>query len=140
MEHVVRDGEGGLVNDEVAPGMLSRPADPPAPPAHMYELPAVQVLRQVVASRQAERHSTFRRRLRTWASHVSGRADRRLLDALAAASQAMADHGDLLVDRLAAQEAVTADLNRVYGEELARLRAEVLHLTRMASTSPDEAR
>ena len=75
-----------------------------------------------------------------WASHVSGRADRRLLDALAAALQALADHGDLLVDRLAAQEAVTADLNRVHGEELARLRAEVLHLSRMAAPGSDEAR
>jgi hypothetical protein len=140
LEHVVRNGEGHLVSDESAPGMLSTPAEPGVPLAHAYEIPAVLVLHQVMAARhEVDGHQTLRRRVRAWASHISGRGDRRLLEALAAASQALAEHSDLLVDRLRAQETVTADINRVYGEELARLRAEVSHLSRRISTAPDDA-
>ena len=53
--------------------------------------------------------------------------------ALAQATEAIATHCDLLADRLAAQEAVTADVTGAFGEEITRLRAEVLHLQRLVS-------
>ena len=68
------------------------------------------------------------RSLRAWAGRVSGRADRRLLLALADATEAMVAQCDLLCDRLAAQEAVTADVVGAFGQEIALLRAEVEHL------------
>ena len=82
-------------------------------------------LRRVVSDRNAGGGS-----FRAWAARVSGRADRRLLLALARATDAVAAHCDQLVDRLAAQEAVTADVAGSFGQELALLRAEVLHLQR----------
>ena len=51
-----------------------------------------------------------KRSLRPGPDAISGRSDRRLLLALASATEAMATHCDLLVDRLTAQEAVTADV------------------------------
>ncbi len=74
--------------------------------------------------------------MRRWAGRVSGRADRRLLLALAAATEALADHSDLLVDRLSILETLGADVTGVFGEELALLRAEVLHLQRVATSPP----
>jgi hypothetical protein len=140
MEQLARDGEEPLMNDEDAPGMISRPADLPSPLPHTYDLPAVLVLGQVLASRETPPARALRPRLRSWASHVSGRADRRLLHALAAAHQSLTDHCDLLVDRLSAQETLTSEVARVYGEELARLRAEVAHLSHVASAAADEGR
>ena len=48
--------------------------------------------------------------------------------AQADATEAIAAHCDLLVDRLTAQEAMTADVSGSFGQEIARLRAEVAHL------------
>ena len=39
-------------------------------------------------------------------------------------------HCDLLVERLTAQEAVTADVASSFGQEIVQLRAEVDHLQR----------
>ncbi len=50
--------------------------------------------------------------------------------ALANATDALARHLDLLVDRLSAQEALTADVTWAYGEDVTRLRAEVTQLRR----------
>jgi hypothetical protein len=47
---------------------------------------------------------------------------------LADATVELADHCDRLTDRLMAQEDVTHDVASAFGEELARLRAEVVHL------------
>ena len=61
-----------------APGMLSAPAEPPAPLAPTREIPAVQVLRQVMATRQIEDAPSFRPDgLTPGSSRVSARADRR---------------------------------------------------------------
>ncbi len=60
------------MNDGQAPGMLSAPAESPAPLAHTREIPALQVLGQVMAARQIKHTPSFRRRLRAWASHISG--------------------------------------------------------------------
>jgi ABC-type transporter Mla subunit MlaD len=56
--------------------------------------------------------------------------------ALTEATEALADHSDLLVDRVTTLEALGEDVTGVLGEELARLRAEVLHLQRVATSSP----
>ena len=109
--------------------MLRRPAEAPPPLEHLGDDQAVISLRRVVSDRNADGGS-----FRAWAARVSGRADRRLLLALAGATDAVAAHCDLLVDRLAAQEAVTADVAGSFGQELALLRAEVLHLQRTLAT------
>jgi hypothetical protein len=49
----------------------------------------------------------------------------------------LATHCDLLADRLASQEVVTADLADVFGQEIAQLRAEVLHLQRSVAALRD---
>ena len=69
-------------------------------------------------------------KLRAWAGRVSGRADRRLLFAIAHATDAIAAHCDLIADRLATQETITADISRAFGEEISQLRSEVIHLQR----------
>ena len=46
----------------------------------------------------------------------------------------MAAQCDLLCDRLAAQEAVTADVVDAFGQEIALLRAEVEHLQRQVAS------
>ena len=71
---------------------------------------------------------------------VSGRSDRRLIMALAHATDALATHCDLLVDRLASQEAVTSDVAGAFGEEITRLRAEVVHLQRLVTSLQDSPR
>jgi hypothetical protein len=50
--------------------------------------------------------------------------------ALAAATEALALHSDVLLERITAQEAVTADVTGAFGQEIAQLRAEVMHLRR----------
>jgi len=71
--------------------------------------------------------------VRAWAGRVSGRSDRRLLVALAQATEAIAAQCDLLADRLASQETITADVTAAYGEEITQLRAEVRHLQRQVA-------
>ena len=123
---MVRDPHDAVADDsESAPRMLRRPADAGPPLERLADGEAVISLRRVVSDRNAGGGS-----FRAWAARVSGRADRRLLLALARATDAVAVHCDLLVDRLAAQEAVTADVAGSFGQELALLRAEVLHLQR----------
>jgi hypothetical protein len=75
--------------------------------------------------------------VRAWLGRISGRSDRRLLVSLAGATEAIAAHCDLLGDRLAVLEAVTADVAAAYGEEISRLRAEVLHLQRLVVSLHD---
>jgi hypothetical protein len=75
--------------------------------------------------------------LRAWAGRISGRADRRLLFAIAHATDAIAARCDVIADRLATQEAITGDITRAYGEEISQLRSEVIHLQRVVgSTGP----
>jgi hypothetical protein len=112
--------------------MLQQPADAPPPLTRVQDLEPVRALRSELVSRQRSGPASFRR----WAGRVSGRADRRLMLVLAEATEALADHADLLVDRLTTLEALGADATGVLGEELTRLRAEVLHLQRVATSSP----
>jgi hypothetical protein len=80
---------------------------------------------------RADRQASTGRSLRSWAGRVSGRADRRLLNALVDATDAVAAHCDLLTDRINARDAISADVTDSLGEEVARLRAEVVHLQRL---------
>ncbi|HEX4433715.1 MAG TPA: hypothetical protein VH012_02730 [Acidimicrobiales bacterium] len=86
--------------------------------------------RRVLADRQA----STGRSLRSWAGRVSGRADRRLLNAVAEATDAVVAQCDLLTDRINARDAIGADVADSFGEEVARLRAEVAHLQRLVAT------
>jgi hypothetical protein len=132
---MVRDPQDAIaINAERAPRMLRQPADAPSPLHHVGDTEAVLSFRQQWSGRPLERRGSAKSRLRAWAGRVSGRSDRRLLFALAHATDAVAAHCDHVVDRLASQEAVTADLASAYGEEIARLRAEVLHLQRVVAS------
>jgi hypothetical protein len=121
---MVRDPHDAVADEaERAPRMLRRPADAPPPLGHVGSVDAVASFRRVVADRGAAPRS-----LRAWAGRVSGRADGRLLLAQADATEAVVAHCDLLIDRLTALEAVTADTAAAFGPEITRLRAEVVHL------------
>jgi len=113
---------------------LRQPADAPPPPGHVREGDALQAFSRLWESRRASsRPSSTGRTVRAWVGRVSGRSDRHLLLALARATEAIAAQCDLLADRLAAHETVTADVTGVFGEEITRLRSEVLHLQRLVS-------
>jgi hypothetical protein len=117
-----------------APRMLRQPADAPPPLGHVGDDPTVQSFRREWSTRRAGTALSLRSTVRSWAGRVSGRSDRRLLLALASATDAVAAHCDLIVDRLTTQEAVTADVTGAFGEEIAQLRAEVLHLQRVVAS------
>jgi len=112
--------------------MLRQPADAPPPLAPAGATDGVRSFRRVWSDRNAATRS-----LRAWAGRVSGRSDRRLLVALAGATEALAVHCDQLVDRLTAQEAVTADVTDSFGQEITLLRAEVVHLQRSVDALRD---
>jgi uncharacterized protein YceH (UPF0502 family) len=121
---MVRDAHNALT-DESAPRMLRRPVDAPPPLGPVSATDGVATLRRVLADRNAAPASW-----RAWAGRVSGRSDRRLVLALAGATEAIATHCDQLAARLAEQEAVTADVASSFGQEIAQLRAEVIRLQR----------
>ena len=124
---MVRDPHDAVAEGSArAPGMLRQPADAPPPLGPVGGIDAVASFRRVWASRRVATPAS----LRAWAGRISGRSDRRLLVALAAATEAMAAHCDLLIDRVTAQEAVTADVAAALGQEIVQLRAEVVHLQR----------
>lgn len=131
---MVRDPQDAVADEaERAPRMLRQPADAPPPLGHVGTSSAVASFRRVVSDRNAG----TRRSLRAWAGRMSGRSERRLLLAQAGATEAVAAHCDLLVDRLTALEAVTADLAGAFGQEIAQLRAEVAHLQRTLASPGD---
>jgi hypothetical protein len=131
---MVRDGHDAVGDkDERAPRMLRQPADAPPPVPPVAASDAVRSFRRTWSSWSS--HTGYS--LRAWAGRVSGRSDRRLLRSLAEATDAIASQCDLLADRVAARDAVGADVADTFGEEVARLRAEVLHLTRLVG-SPSE--
>jgi len=119
---------------EQAPRTLQQPADAAPPPAHVRDTEALQSFSRLWESRRATGPSSSPgRAVRAWVGRISGRSDRHLLFALAQATETIAARCDLLADRLAAHEAVSADVTGAFGEELTRLRAEVLHLQRLVS-------
>ncbi len=122
-----------------APRALRQPADAPPPLGHVGDVEPVQSFSRLWTARRdrAGPPSSLRGTVRAWLGRVSGRSDRRLLFALADATEAIAAHSDLLGDRLAVLEAVTADVAGAFGEEITRLRAEVLHLQRLVVSLHD---
>lgn len=73
-------------------------------------------------------------RVRAWMGRISGRADRRLVLRLTAATDALVERCDTLVDRLESLESIASEVVEGYGTELARLRAEVAHLRALVTT------
>jgi hypothetical protein len=61
------------------------------------------------------------------------------LSTVARATDAVAAQCDVLTDRLASLEVVTADVTATFGQELAQLRAEVQHLRRLVGPPGDAA-
>ena len=124
------------MTDESAPRTLQHPAEAPDRLPRPSDDDAV---RSFSDEWRAQRERTqaplpWRARARRWAGRVSGRSDRRLLFALAGATDALASHCDLLEDRLHHQEEITQDIADAYGEDLARLRAEVVHLRELVAS------
>jgi hypothetical protein len=89
------------------------------------------------ASAWRARPARGRLRARAWAGRVSGRSDRRLLDAVTDATDAIAGRCDVVMERLAAEEAVVADVARALGEELTQLRVEVVRLREAVASLHD---
>ncbi len=77
---------------------------------------------------------------RLWAGRLTGRSRRRLVAALAGATLELADRCEVLTDRLMTQEDVTEDVATAFGEELSRLRAEVMHLARLVAELSEPTR
>jgi hypothetical protein len=119
------------------PRMLGRPADPPAALARVsHSGPVQKFQRELSAQRQMRRSprlGSFRASARAWVGRVSGRADRRLLFAVAETIDALIAHCDALTDHVTNQEELTADVVASFGEDLTRLRAEVIHLGRLTA-------
>lgn len=118
-----------------APRMLGQPSEAPPSLGHVGDTEPLQSFRQAWVSWGTGSHpSSPRRKLRAWAGRVSGRADRRLLSAVAHATDAVAAHCDLIADRLGSLETITGDVTNTFGEEISHLRAEVMHLQRVVAS------
>jgi hypothetical protein len=131
---MVRDRHDAVAKgSERAPRTLRQPAEASPPLEHLSVTDAVVSLRRVRESRRA----TNRWSLRAWVGRVSGRSDRRLLHALSEATDAIATQCDLLADRIAARDTVSADVTDSFGEEVTRLRSEVLHLQRLSAAESE---
>jgi hypothetical protein len=98
-------------------------------------------LRDALASLAArDATGTLPMRVRAWMGRVTGRRNRYVLEAVVRATDEIADRCDELTTRLMDQAAVTAEMASIFGEELARLRAEVLHLQRTIDSSSGTTR
>jgi hypothetical protein len=130
---VVLDRHAGLAgNPDEAPQALAQPADAPPPLPALADGEAIGRLRAARASLAARDDAAgLAVRVRAWAGRVTGRTDRYVLEAVVRATDEVVGRCDALAARLASQEKVTADVTHTFGEELARLRAEVLHLQRL---------
>jgi len=127
---------------EPAPPMLGPPMDALPPLAPVSDLGGVRALRRERAARLNATHATgdVRTRARSWAGRVSGRADRRLLHALAEAVDALATHSDALVDRVNLGLGRESEISAVFGDEVSQLRAEVIHLRGLVAGPEHRAR
>ncbi|HEY1650284.1 MAG TPA: hypothetical protein VGG09_00230 [Acidimicrobiales bacterium] len=134
-QHVVTPESGS----DAAPGLFRRPSDAPPRLERVADIESVQGLRHELSIRQGGATTSARRRARSLAGWITGRSRRRLVLSLGTATVALAEHCDLLAERLMAQEEITADVAATLGEELARLRAEVLHLQALTRVAPPSA-
>ncbi len=132
---MARDPHDAVGGDaERAPHMFRRPADAPPPLGRVGDDPALQSFHREWSVRRTGTSGSLRRTVRAWAGRVSGRSDRRLLLALASATDAVAAECDRVVERLTTLESVTADVTGTFGEEITQLRAEVLRLQRVVAS------
>jgi hypothetical protein len=132
---MVRDAQDAIGDEfEPAPRMLRQPADAAPPLVHVTTSAPLVSLRRV---RSDHEHGS-RGSLRGWAARISGRSNRRLLLALVESTEALATQLDLLTDRVMSQEAMTADITDAYGQDLARLRAELTHVRRSVEAPRDQ--
>lgn len=124
-----------------APQMLRQPADVSTALAPLADGDGVRQLRAAWGSLTAlDSTAALPARLRGWVGRVTGRRNRYVLEAVVRATSEIADRCDELTTRLADQEALTGDLARTFGAELARLRAEVLHLQKAIDAPPGSTR
>ena len=126
-----------------APRLLHRPTEAPPRLGRVGDGAALQALRHEWSlhgvRRRALRSGSFRDTARLWAGRLTGRSRRRLVAALAGATLELADRCEVLTDRLMTQEDVTEDVATAFGEELSRLRAEVLHLARLLAEVTEQS-
>jgi hypothetical protein len=73
------------------------------------------------------------------AGRVTGRSDRYLAQKTTRATDEIVAHCDALTDRVVALESLTSEVTGAFGQELAQLRAEVLHLRRIVTAQGDSA-
>jgi hypothetical protein len=118
-----------------APRLLHRPTEAPPRLGRVGDGAALQALRHEWSLHGVRRRAlwsgSFRDTARLWAGRLTGRPRRRLVAALAGATLELADRCEVLTDRVMTQEDVTEDVATAFGEELSRLRAEVMHLARL---------
>jgi hypothetical protein len=122
--------------------MLGHPVDALPPLGPVSDLGGVRALRHERAARlhAADATGDVRTRARSWAGRVSGRADRRLLHALAEAVDALVTHSDALVDRVNLAFGRESEISAVFGDEVSQLRAEVIHLRGLVASPEHRAR
>lgn len=134
------DPHDGLAPDadaSVAPRLLRRPTEAPPRLGRVADGPALQALLHEWSLHGARRRGLWsgspRDTARLWAGRLTGRSRRRLVAALAGATIELADRCEVLTDRMVTTEEVTEDVATAFGEELSRLRAEVMHLARLVA-------
>jgi hypothetical protein len=120
-----------------APAMLSRPTDAPSAVGPASAIVAIQVFRQASRHRRNAKPTTIVSAVRIWLARISGRSDRHLLQAMADAVEALAEHCDQLAEHLSSQEAVTEEINASFGDEITLLRAQVQHLQGLLKPGKD---
>ena len=109
------------------PRLLRQPADAPPPLTFLGDLSEFQGFRNEWRAQvaRAEARLPLRARARRWAGRISGRSDRRLLFAIAQATDALAVRCDEMAERLSNQEGIVEDVATAYGEDLTHLRTEI---------------
>ena len=121
--------------------MLSRPAEAPPPLDRLSDSEPVRKFQEEFTTRSgADRPrdiDPWRVSLRRLVGRISGRANRRRVLVLAAATEALVARCDALADRLSALESLTGEITDTFGAELAHLRAEVAHLRTQATSLED---
>jgi hypothetical protein len=129
------DGLAPEANASAAPRLLRRPTEAPPRLGRVADGPALQALRHEWSLHGARRRALWSGSpgdtARLWAGRLTGRSRRRLVAALAGATIELADRCEVLTDRMMSTEEVTGDVATAFGEELSRLRAEVMHLARL---------
>lgn len=113
---------------EATPRLLRSPSDAPPRLEHMSGADPLTDLRRQLSYQQGSHRMSLTQTARFWAARITGRSQRHLLLTLGASVVALGERCDRLSDRLSGHEEVTEDVAATLGEELARLRAEVLHL------------